>query len=182
MKLRSSGCLCLAARLAFPVLLFAGGCSNEEGTLTVDGSEDVYRAKHSKLIVEGHGDGLAGVRLAGVVVEPGGKPIHGARLRFEPSTLMSDSINQAIDIRSDANGAFEFEAAVGASIAIGGENDGKLLQTSRARLVIEKGGFRAAYLLVDYNMPRLRIVLRPQVGASAPALVTSPPEVSAPRF
>jgi hypothetical protein len=172
--------------VALMAIILVGGCSKSERTLTVDGEEDVFKAKHPKFSGERHGDGSVKVRIFGIVVEPGGetgyKPVSNATLRFEPSAQFSDSFNRAINIKSDAGGAFDFEAEVGAAVMIGGTDDGKVYQTTRARLIIEKSEFAPAAVLIDYNMPKLRIVMRPvEPKESGRDKLIASPEAPAPR-
>jgi len=131
--------------------------------VVVRDNPDVYTFKAAPFDGTGHGDGVASLDLSGVVVAASGEkevPLVGVKFTVEPDQSFAHWSNQKVVFLSNTNGQFLARLYVGAAMTMGGKTPGRVYQTRRSKLRIEKDGYRTAFLWFDYDMPRVKIILR----------------------
>ena len=142
---------------SFVVSILAG-----EKSIVVRDNPDVYTFKAEPFDGKGHGDGVASLDFTGIVVqEVEGKEIPLANVTFsvEPNHSFADWRNEQIIFLSNTNGQFLARLYVGAAMAFGGKTPGRVYQTRRSKLRIEKGGYKTQFLWFDYEMPQVKIIM-----------------------
>ncbi len=131
--------------------------------LVVRGNPNVYTFKPEPSDGTGHSDGIASLDLRGIVVEePNGNeaPIAGVKFRVEPNRSFSQWNNRRIIFLSNTNGQFLARLYVGAAMTNGGKTPGRVYQTRRSKLRIEKEGYKTTFLWFDFKMPEVKIIMR----------------------
>jgi len=143
---------------ALLALAFAG-CS--DGSVTVKDESNVFTARLPKFEGTHHGDGVADVTARGIVLDRKTKaPLSGVRFRVEPTRIFADFYNDKVRFVTTSDGRFEFTMKVGAAISMGGTKEGEVYQTAKAKLIIELDGYEPATVLVDYQMPPMKIMMK----------------------
>lgn len=149
-------------KISFLTILLAlglAGCG--DGSVTVKDEPDVFTARLPKFKGTHHGDGVAGVLAKGIVLDRKTKaPLAGATFRVEPTRIFSDIYNDKVHFVTTSDGQFEFPMKVGAAIAMDGTKTSDVYQTAKAKLIIELIGYESASVLVDYQMPPMRILMK----------------------
>ena len=138
-------------------------CAEETKTLIVDGNPDVFTFEGAPLDGAGHGDGIAEVDFHGTVVsviDDKEKPIEGVKFSIYPDRTFASGMNQRVIFLSNKEGMFLAKLYVGAAMTIGGKKSGRVYQTVRSKLKIEKEGFETQFLWFDYDMPEVKIILK----------------------
>lgn len=148
-----------AHQLLALLALAVAGCS--DGSVTVKDDADVFTARLPKFAGTHHGDGVADVTARGIVLDRKTKaPLAGARFRVESTRGFADSHNGTVHFVTTSDGKFEFTMEVGAAIAMGGPKEGEVYQTAKAKLILELDGYEPATVLVDYQMPPMKIMMK----------------------
>ena len=133
----------------------------------VDDNPDVYTFKGEAFDGTGHGDGIAEVTFQGTVVSViDGKemPVEGVNFSILPDRTFASGMNQRVIFLSNREGKFLARLYVGAAMTMGGDKPGRVYQTARSKLKIEKEGFKTKLLWFDYDMPEVKIILRTAKG------------------
>lgn len=139
------------------------GCQQRE--IEVREAEEVFSAKLPPYNGAQHGDGVVKVRVVGVVLSRSG-PLSGSPLadaRFAVFPIGWPSTDpELLTVKSDSAGRFDFVVEVGAAVIVEGKDLGQIYQTTKRRVRVERDGFEPAAFLVDYQMPELKVLLKPK--------------------
>jgi len=160
--------------ILIPVLAVSlvGTALAKDDVVVVRDNPDVYTFKADPFDGTGHGDGTASLDLSGSVVEEsGGKeaPLAGVKFSVEPDQSFAYWDNQRIIFLSNTNGQFLARLYVGAAMTSGGKTPGRVYQSRRSKLRIEKKGYKTALLWLDYKMPEVKIILKKDDTQPTPA-------------
>jgi hypothetical protein len=149
-------------------LIFTPLLSSEEAkTLLVDGNPDVFTFEGKPFDGTGHGDGVAELDFHGsvvTVIDGKEKPMEGVKFSIVPDKTFASGMNQRIIFLSNKRGEFLAKLYVGAAMTMGGKEPGRVYQTARSKLKIEKAGFETQFLWFDYDMPEVKIILKTAKG------------------
>lgn len=163
------------------IFLFAvslvGMAAAKDEVVVVRDNPDIYTFKAEPFKAEpfdgtGHGDGAASLDFRGTVVEEtDGKevPLTGVKFSVEPDRSFAHCYNQRIIFLSNTNGQFLARLYVGATMIMGGKTPGRVDQTRRSKLRIEREGYKTTFLWFDYRMPEVKIILKKEDTQPSPA-------------
>ena len=150
-------------KICFYILTFLIALSLQaDDVVIVINDPDVFKFKGGKNDGIAHADGIASLDFQGRVIEQvdGDEiPLSGVKFSVEKDRSFANSKNKKIIFLSNDEGKFLAKLYVGAAFTMGGKTPGRVYQTKRSKLRIEKEGYKTVFLWFDYKMPKVIIIM-----------------------